>query len=295
MANRNRIALNQQLFSRLIDHANQDGANIQNETEARWLARLNEDDARMMASAKVAGITKLTRTLRAAELNHDGSTYFVFWGFSRVQNIPDGLVETDITPALFLVSAVEGTVPPVAGGLEIKEAVEGLYKGVDEYNGHGLETIIPLYPSCQVFAANVDYEFTRSLARVTGALVARSYDNGPIEMSEETLSAASNIFEAGSAYLPFEIILQGLMSISWRGFYLGLYRCIEQLFPVTALKKFLEETGEQRPIIDLAELFEKQLSWRPKEEPSLEGLGSVDKLIGPEASGGDMYEAEVAC
>ena len=24
-------------------------------------------------------------------------------------------------------------------------------------------------------------------------------------------------------------------------------------------------------------------------------LGSVDKLIGPEASGGDMYEAEVAC
>ena len=24
-------------------------------------------------------------------------------------------------------------------------------------------------------------------------------------------------------------------------------------------------------------------------------LGPVDKLIGPEASGGDMYEAEIAC
>ena len=29
--------------------------------------------------------------------------------------------------------------------------------------------------------------------------------------------------------------------------------------------------------------------------PAGEKLGSVDKLIGLEASGGDMYEAEVAC
>lgn len=282
MASRNRIALNQTFFSRLIEHASLNGVEIQNPTEGRWIARLSDDDAQLMTKADVIGLQKLTKSLRVVALSFESKKYIVFFGLSEVKDLPEGLSEVDITPALFLVPVVEAGVLPSATGFAVKEAVEGLYQGVVDYSGHDLNEILALYPNCQAFVADTNYDFTGSLPRVIGTMIARSYENGPIELSRETLAIASDLFEEGSPHLPYEVILQGLMSISWRGFYLGLYRCIEQLFPVSALANLIRETGDDRPIIDIAEILERQLAWRPKEDVALEGLmkGVSGELVG---------------
>ena len=48
------------------------------------------------------------------------------------------------------------------------------------------------------------------------------------------------------------------------------------------MANWIQETGDDRPIIDIAELLERQLAWRPKEDVALKGLiqGVSPELVG---------------
>ena len=107
------------------------------------------------------------------------------------------------------------------------------------------------------------------MVRVLGALTARSYADGPIAPSGTTLNKVADIFQSGSEHVPFENVLQGMLSISWGGFFLELYRAIEQLYAVPRLAALVEAWPTSLPYRSLADLLESHLAWRPKEDDAL--------------------------
>jgi hypothetical protein len=117
--------------------------------------------------------------------------------------------------------------------------------------------------------ADTNHIYTADVDRVLGAMVAVAYAEGPIALSEQTLKGIATLFAEGSDYIPYPNILQGLLSISWSGLFVELYRCIEQLYAVPRLLDLTKDWKSEMPYSELAELLENRLAWRPKEDESL--------------------------
>ncbi len=292
--------LSNKFFSRLISHAEKAGVTIEGPHSGRWIKKQNENDLTLMTKADCSDVLKLTRTLRAVKIKHETESWLVCWGFSELQSVPDGLLAIDVTPALFCISVEEADIRPTATGLEVKEAIDAFHKDQDGYEGHDLEDISRLFDVCQAFKIDPNFYYASDFPRLIGLIFVTSYFDGPMDLSEPTLEKMATIFETGSEYLPYELLLQGVLSISWRGFFLELYRCVEQLFPAAVLPDFVNDLGDVRPLIDLAKILETRLSWRPKENEALvelfrglpeDDLNLFQRALGLQFSeGADPYE-----
>jgi hypothetical protein len=269
MANRSRIQMSQQIFERLIAHASDDGVVIPDTDQKRWISRLSDADATLMAEADVLGHQQITRQIRAIHFEHNAVRYFAVLGIGEAESVPDGLVPTELTPGTLSVALTQSDIQPSAKGLEILEAIGDLHGGVEGFNGYELSAITKLFPSIEIFEADQNYEYTANVVRVLGALTARSYVDGPLAPSDTTLKKVSDIFQSGSEHVPFENVLQGMLSISWGGFFLELYRAIEQLYAVPRLAALVEAWPTSLPYRRLADLLESHLAWRPKEDDAL--------------------------
>ena len=129
-----------------------------------------------------------------------------------------------------------------------------------------LEDISALFPSILVIEASKNYLYTEDIDRVSGVMAAISYFDGPIALSKSTIDGISTLFQTGSKYIPYEIVLQGIFSISWGGLYVELYRCIEPLFSIPRLRALTKGSNSEKPLGEIMGLLEKHLSWRPKED-----------------------------
>ena len=92
---------------------------------------------------------------------------------------------------------------------------------------------------------------------------------GPIALGQQTLKGIAALFTEGSDYIPYSTILQGILSISWGGLFVELYRSIEQLYAVPELLDLTKDWKSEKPFSELAALLENHLAWRPKEDKSL--------------------------
>jgi len=264
MANRSRIQMSQQIFKRLIAHASDDGVVIPEIDQKRWIRRLSDADASLMAEADVFGHQQITRQIRAIHFEHEAVRYFAVLGIGETGDVPEGLVPTELTPGTLSVALTQSDIQPNAKGLEILEAIGDLHGGIEGFDGYELSAIAKLFPSVEMFEADKNYEYTANVVRVLGALTARSYVDGPIAPSDTTLNKVSDLFQSGSEHVPFENVLQGMLSISWGGFFLELYRAIEQLYAVPRLAALVEAWPTSLPYRSLAYLLESHLAWRPQ-------------------------------
>ena len=280
MANRRRIEMSTQIFQRLISHANDAGVQVSNAEKPRWIRKLNDDDALLMARADVPSQQKITRQIRALQIEHNEARYFAVLGLTEVDTMPDGLGHVELTPGLFSVVITQSDIQPSATALEVLNAIGARHAEDKDFDGYDLSDISLLFPDISIFEADQNHEYTSNVVRVLGALTARSYSDGPIEPSADTLAKVSSLFEGGSAHIPFENILQGLLSISWGGFFLELYRAVEQLYAVPRLLALVEAWPTPLSYRQLADLLENHLSWRPKEDDALAKLiNGCDSVI----------------
>lgn len=273
MASRSRKAMSKTLFQRLIDHAAIDGTIIAHADKGRFIRKQSGADAELMAKADVRDKRSITRQMRAVMFEHDEHCFFAFFGFSsrpgQQLQMPDGLTEVDPTPGMFGIAITEAEVSPRATPLQIREIIESEYVGLEGYEGHELDDIVGLYPPVVFAEADANYFYTKSIDRVVGAMVAATYSDGPIALTDDALKSIGNLFTAGPESTPFENVLQGVLSISWSGLYVELYRCIEQLYPVPRLSELIQKWASTRSLNHLAELLRDSLGWRPREDESL--------------------------
>jgi|LakMenE18May11ns_1017448.scaffolds.fasta_scaffold9846276_1 hypothetical protein len=221
---------------------------------------------------------QITRHVKGIQIEHENRRYFVVSGLPIIDRPPTGLSPIDVTPGLFAVAVTGCQIRTNASAFAIKQAIESSHKGEPNFDGIDLSIMLELFPLIQAFQADSDYEFTSTLIRVLGALTACSYTDGPIGLDDNSLKKAQSIFEGACEQIPYEIILQGLLSISWGGCFLELYRVIEQLYPIPKLLKLTAVWPTNIPLNELAADIEKNLGWRPKENEALaELISSCDE------------------
>jgi hypothetical protein len=261
------------IFQRLIDRAATDGTFIANPHEGRFVKRLSEADAELMAKADILETRRITRQMRAVMFEHNGQRFYAFFGFASASGIPlqlpEGLVEIEPTPGMFGIAIIEAEILPRASPSGIRDIIEADNTGVEGYEGHDLSAVAGLFPPVVFAEADVNYHYTSRIDRVLGAMVAANYLEGPIALVDSTLNSARELFTSGPDSIPFEIVLQGILSISWSGLYVELYRCVEQLYPVPRLSILTQKWASSDSINDLAELLRDSLGWRPREDESL--------------------------
>ncbi|WP_223564813.1 hypothetical protein [Agrobacterium tumefaciens] len=265
--------MSQIIFQRLIDYAEAGGTTIMNADKGRYIKRESDHDAELMAKAEIIDRRTITRQMRAVMFEYEDRRYFAFFGFASIQDqllqMPEGLRELDATPGLFAIAVTETGAMIRATPAEIREIVEGEYRGLKGYEGHDLFAIASLFPPVMFFEADVDYTYTANLDRVLGAMVSATYVDGPFALSEDTLETVAALFTDGSEFIPFDNVLQGVLSISWSGFYVELYRCVEQLYPVPRLVDLIQQWSSTQSFGTLADLLQTSLGWRPREDESL--------------------------
>ena len=267
MANRNRKAMNRNIFQKLADKAEREGVVLLNSDKARWLHRLSQEDADMMARADFE-VLLLSRQMRALLIRYKNFTFFVAMGFPDGEELASGLRQVDLTPAIFAIAQCELVVPVVATGSEILNAIEDIYEDED-YDGHSLETIMSMFARVSCVSVDPLYEMSSSTSRIAGSCLARTYYDGPFELSSEAREKLASLFEAGGPHIPYGLVLQGFLSFSWSAFFIELYRCVEQLYSVPRLIELTEHWEATLSLQELAMLVQEKLSWRPREDDSL--------------------------
>jgi len=270
---RNRIAMSLALFGRLTDYAAQAGDPVANPDAGRWITRKDGEDAFLMANAE-AGVRIVTRQIRLVRIEHEDQRYFCIFGLPEPDATPPDLEIFDATAGIFAIAVLEAQVrPPMSvTPAEIKQTLDDRYKNIAGYNGHELADIVHLFPPLLVYRAVAGADYHAITDRVLGAILARTYFDGPISLEPDTVSALAEIFEADSAHIPFRNLVQGVLAISWENLFLEVYRCVEQLYGMKrfgALKATLNFAASPR---DLAKMLEDQLAWRPKEAEAFTAL-----------------------
>lgn len=265
--------MSRNLFQRLMSHAEAGGTLIANAEKTRYIKRESDEDAELMAKADVKKRRVITRQMRAVMFEYKTRRYFAFFGFSATQaeplRLPDGLTQIDSKPSLLAIAITETDAMPRATPSEIREIVEAEYQGIDDYSGHDIDAVAGLFPRVIFAEADINHTYTADLDRVLGAMVVNTYFEGPITLSEDTLAVAESLFTDGSEFIPFGNVLQGILSISWSGLYVELYRCVEQLYPVPRLTDLIDHWSSSQSFGTLADLLQTRLGWRPREDESL--------------------------
>lgn len=96
-----------------------------------------------------------------------------------------------------------------------------------------------------------------------------------LPFSETTVNNYTSLFSSGLKSIPMDLIHLSFSSNQYKQSFLELYRCIEQLYPVPALRELLG-TGSIKTScpLEVAALFEDKINWRPRES---EAIGMVFK------------------
>lgn len=273
MVNRNRKQMSNDLFAKLVGavEASPDRV-LSNSGGSRWIKRLSEEDSILMSRADVMEACFVTRHLRAFLLKHDGKRFLGISGLEVDDDLPDGFEALELTPAFLALAVSEMNLPPKGSPIEIFNTIDSSYLGETGYEGHELEDVAKLFPDVSIFKLDEKAISSRSVWRSMGVLISEFYGQGPIELSDEALKSLKDLYESGSDHVPFRNIVQGHLAMTWSGFFLELYRAIEQLYSVPKLTNLTDEWASPKPIYELAELLENQLGWRPKEEDALREL-----------------------
>lgn len=289
MANRNRIEMSSELFSLISKRALEIDPDFPWVSNVRWIKRHSEDDANVMTHGK-SETQKLSSLHAATFIEYKDQKFLCVSGFDDPSIQIPGLIQVDSTPALFYLHVLNAELMPNATLSTIRELIFGwddaIFRdnqetnGETEYTGHDLLEIESLFPKIKYFKMDNNEVYLQSKDRALGAYIAASYTYGPLKFSEDTRKELVSFFVSGPDYAPYKLILMGALSFSWKGFFLELYRSIENLYSIPRIEKLSKDFGGGGSLYNISRILIDHLDWRPKENESLNIiLADVDKNI----------------
>lgn len=274
--------MNKQLFARLADAARAGDRPVDDDNAIRFLRRHSEEDAAFMSSADIQQRT-VTQQIKICRLVAGEDVYFGVAGLPVPDVIPFGLAHASATPGLFLptVLAFGSVLAADVSPTQIYDALNSDYRDNGEgYDGHDLVTVQGFFRPIEFYRSNGDAGFHDDIDRVLGAFVVASYFDGPLALHTDTRVALSSAFEGGPAILPYRNLVQGVLSISWEGLFLELYRCIEYLYAAKRVTALRDVVATGLPAVELSRILERELRWRAREDEAIRGLiGGCEEAV----------------
>ncbi|MGK8678507.1 hypothetical protein [Serratia marcescens] len=196
---RNRIEMSTYIFNKIHESASDLDSMYIADNKGRWLAPKDKDDLNLMSNAEVDVLTLGAKTF-AVSIKNGSDNYFCFSGLVAPEQLPVNLSEIEPTPGMFSCVVYTAKLPALATAAQARDILEQQYDGQEDYGGHQISEIAPLFPKLYFVKANVNIStnYLNDLYRVAGAFIVAGYISHPLEVNDNLKSRLLSLFQAGA-------------------------------------------------------------------------------------------------
>ena len=147
------------------------------------------------------------------------------------------------------------------------------------YVGHDFEELLEYLQPLQLFQIPVNSFFDSSDSiRILSYMFVNNPQLLMLNFSKGSLDTMLEIILTSSKNISFGLILNCILSVSFKHSFLELYRLIERIFPVNYIQDFHGKSGTTMKFLDFSALLESSTGWKPKEYEAVERIFDNTKL-----------------
>jgi len=153
--------------------------------------------------------------------------------------------------------------------------ISSTFIGVEGYDGHDIEDILPVFSPFYVYKIDPNFTVTsQECFRYTGALMANNPANLVLDFSSDVLEEFVALFLYGPEKLYYDNLLNALLSNSYKHSFIEIYQCIESLYQITYIEGLYTATKPHCSFLEFLEEVENKMSWRPVESKAISKIFS---------------------
>lgn len=268
------IESNKRVFLRLTDCAQKGDRIVDNIDKVRWI-RTNEEERAWLQNLELGEVRTLSPRVRTVCFSYAGKNFFAAVGFVESTEPESALRPFEMNAGLFTALIAELGVPVREGAdpLTVINEILPQFQGTEEYAGHNFTSIAPFFEPVFVYEVRADSPIKpHDLARLSCFWILQNGERLILPFSSRTWREIENLTATGADTVPFDVVLNCVLSSQWPHAFLEVYRCVERLFSFQIIEDLHKDLALAMPLMKFAEKIENAIGWRPHEEDAIERL-----------------------
>lgn len=268
------IEANKYIFNQLANFVEESKIDDTFDRQKKRYIETNDEDKEWLKKLKITNKKyPILPNFQTASFQYGGNDYFVAIGVKENLEInqEEFIQPLELNPGIFtaLLFELKISVDQKANPLEITN---------DFFNegGYNFHQVKDFFEPIFVYKIPKNSPFLSldniNIARISGFYAVKSSQVISLKFLPNTLNEFEKLFIEGSNNIPYESLLFSLVSVSWKYSFLDIYRCIERLFPISALEDLHKKLKIEYSLLNFADDIESSIGWRPKENEALNKL-----------------------
>ncbi len=274
------IECNQKIFLSLIEFAQKKGEIIENDKKVRFITT-NDEEKEIIKRFKIGKKEKITQKIEFSLGFFKEDNYLIIIG-PNTDELTEDLLNfgpNEINAGWFtiIVNLMNIEIKVDSSIYEIKDRLDNRYlnhQSQSSYPGHDFLEISTFFKSIHVFKINTRTS-DQNLYRNAGLFLCSSVKLLNLNIDRKLLEIYKDTFLEISNNLPYERILDSLISMRWKDSFLDTYRCIERLFSYIHVNNLYKDLSLTLNIHDFIKKIEDHLKWKPKENIAIDLIFST--------------------
>ncbi len=264
---RNMIDANKYIFNELADFVEASQIDIVIDIQKKRCIETNDEDKKWLKKLEIINDKyHILPNFQTASFQYRGNDYFVAIGLQKYLETNQEeeviqLLELNagiITALLFeLEISVDKKVDPY------KIIEENFYPSEDEIIRYNFSKVKYFFEPICVYKIPENSPFLSldniNITRISGFYIIKNSQLVSLKFSSNTLDEFEKLFFEGSKNIPYENLLLSLVSVSWKYSFLDIYRCIERLFPISALEDLHKKLNIKYSLLNFANDIESYI------------------------------------
>lgn len=151
---------------------------------------------------------------------------------------------------------------------------EIMYQHMDEkYAGHDFSDLEKYFLPVSIFGLKKDSLLSdKSVFQIAVNILSDNNQISVLNFQESVLKRYNRLSISKELKIPFELLLNSMLTSKFKFCFLELYRIIERLFPVTYLQEFHTKSKSPIQFSEFVSELENITSWKPKEDEALKKI-----------------------
>lgn len=267
------VTANKDVFARLADFAGE-LITPDERNKIRYITT-NEEEKKWLKSLKVESKQSILPRLATSLLSFEDKLYLVIVGWDSNKIKTGGSFVPEELNAGMMTALVQELSIPIrqhASSLEMMDTIfsQSQEEMPDDYTGHTVSEIIPFFEPVTVYQILDDSPVSGDdIVRLSTLFISQNPQNLILPFSSETIEVFQDIVTNGSESIPYESFLLSLTSFSWRYAFLGIYQCLERLFPVPFLRDVFNNLSMNSDFSEFVNQIERNMGWRANEKEAI--------------------------
>ncbi|HEY9673685.1 MAG TPA: hypothetical protein V6D11_19750 [Waterburya sp.] len=273
---RTMIDANIHIFKVLADFVQASEIGVPISEENQRCIETSDSDKEWLKNLRILTKQPILPNFKTATFEFGSNKYFVAMGW-HTQEISEEVIQF-VEPNAGIVTALlfELKVPVSQKASPYNIANEIFYESDQQRIKYDFSLVAKFFEPISVYQIQNDSPFLNQddidIIRLSGFYALKNRQLISLNFSALTLSTFEKLFIEGSKNIPCENLLLSLVSVYWKYAFLDVYRCIENLFCISALEDLHKKIKIADSLLKFSSDVENYIGWRPKENEALNKL-----------------------